>query len=228
MKWIATLLIVLFALPAVAQVSFNNVEARTTFRAAQEGDKGRLFVDNDLIRFADKDGAEYFTIPTSAVTDLFYSRVSGRRIKSALFISPLLFFSKGRKHYLTLTFDEGTSSGAVELELDKKNYRELLRTIEQVTGVAAQYDQEGIKDEKQDIAIRENTHAVLEISSNPRYADVQIDGDFNGSTPRVKRVLPGEYRIRVVKEGFDTWERTIVVEAGENVNLHAELRRNQP
>ena len=72
----------------------------------------------------DKQRNEYFWIPSKSVTESFYSRVSGRRIGAAILISPLLLLTKGRKHYATLTFDDGADNvGAVEFKLHKSNYR---------------------------------------------------------------------------------------------------------
>ena len=93
---------------------------------------------------------EYFAIPTNSVKDLFYSRVSGRRIGAAILVSPLLLFSKGRKHYMTMSFDDGKGMvGAVEFKLDKSNYRPILRSVETACKVQMKYDQEGIKDPEQ-------------------------------------------------------------------------------
>lgn len=216
-----------------AEMQFDKVELRTTFGGADEGQGGRLAVSSDAIRFTNKSGREFFSIPSAAVTDLFYSRVSGRRIKTALFVSPLLLFSKGKKHYLTISFSDGDRlAGAVEFRLDKKNYRGLLRAVESVSDVTLEFDQEGIKDEKESVALRTDRSpdaerasslAVLEISSTPEAADIEIDGAFVGSTPRAKSLQPGKYKIKITKKGYRTWEREIVLESGEEVPLHAEL-----
>jgi hypothetical protein len=137
------------------QVSFDKVEIRTSMAAAKEGDEGRLIVDGESIKFVHKKGAEYFTIPTSAVKELFYSRVSGRRIGAAIMVTPLLLFSKGRKHYMTLSFnDKAKLVGAVEFKLHKSNYRPILRAVEEVTKLTMQYDQEGVKETEQKPAER--------------------------------------------------------------------------
>ena len=116
-----------------AQMTFSKVEIRNAYNKAEEGEKGRLVVDADSLRFVHKkkENMEYFSIPTEAVTEVFYSRVSGRRLKSAiggaiLFLPvALMAFSKGKKHYMTISFnDEKDIVGAVEFKLDKKNYRE--------------------------------------------------------------------------------------------------------
>lgn len=148
----ACLLLLSFVATSSAQVSFDGVEIRTSFAKANEGDGGHLIIHKDRIIFAKKKtGAEeYFAIPTSAVKELFYSRVSGRRIGAAILVSPLLLLSKGRKHYMTVSSNDGKAAiGAVEFKLDKSNYRPILRSVETAAGVTMQYDQEGIKDQEQ-------------------------------------------------------------------------------
>lgn len=224
MRWMLPICLVLtFSVPASAQLTFSKVEARTGYGLAKEGNKGNLVLDNDAIRLVKKNGMEYFSLPTEAVTDMFYSRVSGRRIKTAIFVSPLLLLTKGRKHYVTITFDDPQASGAVELKLDKKNYQGILRSLEQVTGMSMQYDQEGIKDTEQDVAARKR--AVLDISSTPEGADIEIDGGFKGNTPDLTSVQAGAYTVRVVKAGYEPWERRIVLDPGEKVNIRADLTK---
>lgn len=212
------------AASASAQIAFEKVESRTGYGSVREGDDGILTVDDEWIRFTDDDARE-FLIPTASVSSLYYARVSGRRLKTALLVSPMFFFSKGRKHYVTLAFD----GGAVDLKLDKNNYRSVLRTLEQVTGLTVLYEQEGIKDTEQDIATRELAdNATVEIVSSPVDAEVEIDGAFNGTTPRIKSLEPGEYTVRVHKPGYTMWERTLSVMSGDNVRVHADLVSENP
>jgi hypothetical protein len=160
MRRILTPLIVLLALPAFAQVAFKNAEMRTSLQGLRQGDEGKLVVERDTIRFLTNNGRS-LSLPAAAVKKVIYSRVSGRRWKSALLPAPLfpptllLMFSKGRKHYLELAFDDGHDLvGAVEFKLHKSNYRGALRAVEQVTGHTAWYEQEGIKDTRQTLAAR--------------------------------------------------------------------------
>ncbi len=216
-----------------AEMSFDKLDLRTNFGAAEQGKKGRLVVTADTIRFVDKKGkTEYFTIPASAVTDLFYSRVSGRRIKTAVFVTPFLLFSKGKKHYMTISFDDGKDLvGAVEFRLDKSNYRGILHAVESVSGVPLEFDQEGIKDEKETVATggggatASAAMASVEITSNPDGADVEIDGAYAGATPRTKALKPGTYKIKLIKKGFKDWKREITVAAGEQIPIHADLEK---
>ena len=148
-------ILAIYVSPALAQMRFKKVELRNAFGNAAQGRKGRLVIDGKKIEFQSKRGRAYFSIPTSAVQDVFYSRVSGRRIGAAIAITPFLLFSKGRKHYMTLTFNDGEEMvGAVEFRLHKGNYRSCLRSVEQVTGLTMGYDQEGIKDSQQEVSKR--------------------------------------------------------------------------
>ena len=121
------------------------------------------FVSEDLVPLAVAelfvpvlDNVDASSIPTTAVNEIFYSRVSGRRIGAAILVSPLLLFSKGRKHYMTLSFDDGgKQKGAIEFKLHKSNYRGVLRTVEQITDLTMKVDDEGIKDKEQTVATRE-------------------------------------------------------------------------
>jgi len=231
--WILLTICTLLCVPTdlMAQMSFNKVEGRTAYGSAKEGQKGTLIIDGDLIRFANnkKGRDDFFSIPSDAITDVFYSRVAGRRIKTAIFLTgPLGLFLKGKKHYMTLAFDNGADIvGAVEFKLDKKNYRGVMRAVEQVSDAELVFDQEGIKDEKETVASKSGAAAtdvaVIEISSSPASAEIEIDGAFAGTTPRTKKLGPGEYKITM--DGYKSWERKIRVEAGEEIPIAVKLEK---
>jgi lipid-binding SYLF domain-containing protein len=64
---------------------------------------------------------------------------------------------------------------------------------------------------------------LLTITSDPAYAEVELNRNFNGLTPRTKQITPGEYQIAVTKQGYETWTNTITVERGETLTIHATL-----
>lgn len=221
------LLAIVFATPSAAQMTFKKAEIKSTYGGAEQGDKGDLVIDANAIRFV-KGKKELWSVPSKSLTEIFYSRVSGRRIKTAIVVSPLLLLTKGRKHYLTMSFNDGGSAvGAVEFQLDKSNYRGVLRSLEEVSGVAMKYDQEGIKGTEQDVAQRSGAgndqQATLAITSSPDGAEVTIDGAYAGTTPRDKSLAPGEYQVKITKKGYADWERKVRVEAGEEMDVAAEL-----
>ncbi len=64
--------------------------------------------------------------------------------------------------------------------------------------------------------------ALLDISSTPTGADIEIDGKFVGSTPSSISVAPGDHDVVVKKTGFTAWQKKVTVSAG-HINLSAEL-----
>lgn len=67
-----------------------------------------------------------------------------------------------------------------------------------------------------------NNAAMLDISSTPPDADIEIDGAFGGNTPSSLGVGPGEHTIRVSKKGYTPWERKIRSSSG-TVHIVADL-----
>jgi lipid-binding SYLF domain-containing protein len=66
---------------------------------------------------------------------------------------------------------------------------------------------------------------LLTVTSEPAYAEVELNRNFNGLTPRTKEISPGQYQITVNKPGFEPWTKTVVVAAGESITVHASLTR---
>ncbi|MEP7354912.1 MAG: PEGA domain-containing protein [Acidobacteriota bacterium] len=64
--------------------------------------------------------------------------------------------------------------------------------------------------------------ATVAFSADIDGADVEIDGKFVGQTPGAFKVATGNHRM-VVRYGSASWERTLQVSAGNNVNLRALL-----
>ncbi|HWH59391.1 MAG TPA: PEGA domain-containing protein [Terriglobales bacterium] len=64
--------------------------------------------------------------------------------------------------------------------------------------------------------------ALLDISSTPAGADIEIDGKFVGSTPSSISLSPGDHDIVVKKAGFSAWQKKMSVSAG-HITLAAEL-----
>jgi hypothetical protein len=64
--------------------------------------------------------------------------------------------------------------------------------------------------------------AQLAISSTPDGADIEIDGNYVGSTPSSIGAAPGQHQVSVKKSGFKPWERKITVSSGQ-ININASL-----
>lgn len=68
------------------------------------------------------------------------------------------------------------------------------------------------------------TSARLQVSSEPSGADIEVDGNFMGSTPSTLELPPGDHTISIKKSGYKTWERKMRTTGGE-VKLNAELEK---
>ena len=68
----------------------------------------------------------------------------------------------------------------------------------------------------------QGTAAELEVSSTPDGADIEIDGNFVGSTPSTLGVAAGPHQLSVKKAGFKPWERELTVSSG-HIKIDATL-----
>ncbi len=60
----------------------------------------------------------------------------------AVAVSPLMLFSKKRKHYLTISYSDGEKQQAVVFELGKDVIRPILSDLEDRTGKKIEYQDE--------------------------------------------------------------------------------------
>ena len=94
-----------------ARMTWDKVKIRTASNEAEKD--GKLVVDANSICFAHNKKEADISIPTEAVTEVFY-----------------------KNHYMTISFNDGKDLvGAAEFKLDKKNYRGVLRAVEEVTDI---------------------------------------------------------------------------------------------
>jgi hypothetical protein len=126
-----------------------------TFRkvdyAEMQGDKersraARLVLDpvTQTVTFADEGDGEaktvYARVPYGSITKIVYEQSSHRRYGAGVMVSPLLFFTKGKKHWLTLEFQNVSAlpQGFVYARLDKDNYRQVLSALRAGTGLTVE------------------------------------------------------------------------------------------
>lgn len=218
------LLLALAAAPLAAQFSFEKVEVRTGFGNAREGEKGSLQFAPGEIRFRNEDGIELFTIQAASVVKLLHSSLEGRRGGTPL--SKPFDLLGGKRHYLTVSFEQNKMVGAIEFKLHKGNHQSIVRNVELLTGLTAERDEPQPATVAGAAAAPEPPKpALLEIVSSPEGAEVEIDSSFNGLTPRRKSVEAGEYRIAIRKPGYEAFERTVSVDAGQTLEVRGDLRR---
>lgn len=70
--------------------------------------------------------------------------------------------------------------------------------------------------------------ATLRISANEKNALVEVDGRDVGPAPVDVRRAAGEYKVRVTKTGFVTYETRVRVPAGGEVDVRVPLKKREP
>lgn len=70
----------------------------------------------------------------------------------------------------------------------------------------------------------QGAQAALSVDSNPAGADINVDGNFVGSTPSTINVPMGAHDITVKKKGFADWTRHMNLTGG-TIHLEADLDR---
>lgn len=113
-----------------------------TIATLPEGTTGSLdYQDEKVLRFTSDKGS--FEIPYDRVTSLEYGQKAGRRLGVALTITIWALFSKKRKHFVTIGFnDENDKPQGVVLELSKGMPRTVIAVIEARSGVKCDYESE--------------------------------------------------------------------------------------
>jgi hypothetical protein len=56
--------------------------------------------------------------------------------------------------------------------------------------------------------------ASVTVESSVKGADIEVDGQYLGSTPSTITVTPGQHTILVKKKGYQDWKRTLNVTRG--------------
>lgn len=113
-----------------------------TITSVPEKTEGRFDLSNETeARFNSKKGS--FGFAYGKITSLEHGQKAGRRVGVALAVNPLFLFSKKRKHYLTIGFNDqsGKPQGAV-LEIGKNHVRNVISTLETRSGKQVEYESE--------------------------------------------------------------------------------------
>jgi hypothetical protein len=62
----------------------------------------------------------------------------------------------------------------------------------------------------------------VSINSEPAGADIDIDGDFAGNTPAKLTIDKGRHTLRISRQGYQLWEKSIMATPGLAINPHLE------
>lgn len=146
-RLIASALLVAF----VAQATLFAVDGKKaeyiggTVAGMPEKTEGRLDTTHEtLLTFTpDKKDRAPLAIPYASIKEIEYGQKAGRRVGVAILVSPLALFSKKRKHFLTVAYDDanGKEQAAV-LELGKDIIRTTLTIVQTRSGKDITYQDE--------------------------------------------------------------------------------------
>jgi len=166
----------------------------------------------------------------------------GTMVALAILLAPVALFGlfhKTRLHFIGIQYTgvDGKKEGIL-LQGDKDNYRAILVALQSVTGAPVavsekerEYVPIGVttsvtKEEKAPAeASQPDAKGTVQMSSNPQGADIELDGSFVGNTPAALKLAPGKHAIRVTLTGHKEWKREITVQPGSEVQLVANLEK---
>jgi len=78
------------------------------------------------------------------------------------------------------------------------------------------------------VVLKPAQRGSLSVTSKPDGASVHLDGEYKGKTPlTIEELEPGTYTLRLVKENFADWERTVTVATRECAMVDATLGRRE-
>jgi hypothetical protein len=109
----------------------------------QVGSAVALYVSGSEIQFL-QEGQPVLRIPALSVTEISYGQDVHRRVGTAIGVAvvsfgagAMLLFAKSKKHFIGITWSDGTTKGGAAFQADKNDYRGVLQGLEGVTGKKA-------------------------------------------------------------------------------------------
>lgn len=207
----------------------------------------KLYIDSREVRLFSKTG-QASVIPTSAITEVSYGQDVHHRVGTgaaiavfSLGIGAMVAASESKKHYIGIMWANGDDKGGIALQADKNEYRGLLGALQGVTGRTA-VDADAPQPNTQEMpappsreeampqpaAATETSKSItVRFTSTPTSAEVDIDGEYWGTTPtaEITRLPAGPHTIVVRKLGYQRWERKFTLAPGDDRTVAAELQQ---
>jgi hypothetical protein len=139
----AAVMISIAATPALALDKDKAMYVGGTANVAPKAE-GMLATNDDAkLMFVAEKGGGLIEIPWKRIDEAEYGQKVGRRVKTAIFLTPLALFSKGRKHYLTISYkDKNDEMQSAVFELGKDLVRTTLTVVETRSGRKITYQDE--------------------------------------------------------------------------------------
>jgi hypothetical protein len=120
------------SLLAETEVGYKVKYSGGSLENVKAGQDLKLYVDGKNVRLRTGKG-DFTYIPAAAITEVS----SGQEVHHRIGIGALVAFSKSKKHYVGLTWDDGGNKGGLAMQADKNEYRGLILALEGVSGKKA-------------------------------------------------------------------------------------------
>ncbi len=131
------------SLLAETEVGYKVKYSGGSLENVKTGQDIKMYLDGKTVRLR-TDKGNFVYIPTAAITEVSYGQEVHHRIGTAvglavvsLGIGALVAFSKSKKHFVGLTWDDAGNKGGLAVQADKNEYRGLILALEGVTGKKA-------------------------------------------------------------------------------------------
>lgn len=139
----AAVMISLAATPALALDKDKAMYVGGTANVAPKAEGMLATNDAEKLMFVAEKGGGLIEIPWKRIDEAEYGQKVGRRVKTAILLTPLALFSKARKHYLTISYkDKNDEMQSAVFELGKELVRTTLTVVETRSGRKITYQDE--------------------------------------------------------------------------------------
>ena len=133
------------AIPVAAQKPQEGLYVGGTVTTVPEATEGTFNITDDKkLTFSSSKGN--FSIDYDKITSLEYGQKAGRRVGVAIVITVWALFSKKRKHFLTIGFqDVDNKPQGVVVEIPKGTAKKMITILEVRSGKKVEYESEEAK-----------------------------------------------------------------------------------
>ena len=139
----AAVMISIAATPALALDKDKAMYVGGTANVAPKAEGMLATNDEAKMMFVAEKGGGLIEIPWKRIDEAEYGQKVGRRVKTAILLTPLALFSKARKHYLTISYkDKNDEMQSAVFELGKELVRTTLTVVETRSGRKITYQDE--------------------------------------------------------------------------------------
>lgn len=131
-------------------------------------------------------------------------------------------FWKGHGKLTMLLPEQGSAEYKLEkpVEEDRKIARDLIEDDALIEGTSGS----GAPGSTQEASTEGPGLIKVSFTSIPDGADIEVDGNFVGSTPSSVELAPGDHAVAIKRAGYATWDRKLKVMGGD-IKLNANLER---